>query len=129
MVLYVSDFKESWALEHRNEIPNTLLKSYNGYNLFFFSHSSEDDSYPLLSVLKNETLFNINYNDGDRSFNAIDLESRLDKSKYTLFRISECDNPQEMPNPVVVTAEKALEIIEEFFDSSDRPRSVQWEQL
>lgn len=85
---------------------------------------SGENEYPCLAILLNGELSCVHYflnGNGDM------WQSAGDYDKDTLFIAG--SEEAEMPSDAVIGVEKAIECVEEFWLSCDRPTCIEWREL
>lgn len=116
--------------ENVSEIEMVMKKQNpQGYNEFWISIETQ---FPYIGVLTNNSLAYVHFFDKDRSpgLRALsDSNSDLDMTKETVFYSNNCSDIMEIHNECVITLDKAVEAVQEFFVTNKIPQCVRWDQL
>lgn len=93
---------------------------------------SIETPFPCLGVLTNKSLAYVHYfdEDGSPGFRALsNCDLGLDEDETTTFYSNGGSEIMEVENECVITIEKAIEIVEEFFAAKKMPMCIEWDEL
>lgn len=130
-MMKVVDIDSSFVVGSVEELERVLLRRHGkDANAFWLSHATQE--YPKLSILVNADLAAIHYIPAEfqAGFRSVGKTPGLESRGTTVFSISKYsgDNIEE-PNESVLPFSVALSVATEFFNRSELPTGVEWEEL
>lgn len=115
-----SDFEEMReVLKQRTE---------KGVNEFIIS-TEEEFPYMIMAVKEEYACLSYFQEEDDPGYSSINNEPIFDEEGVSVFYTNTEDEPIEVANYSIITFEKALLAIEEFFETRCLPKSIEWEEL
>ncbi len=101
----------------------------NGVNEFWINIETP---FPFMGVLTNKSFAYVHFfdEDGSPGFSALsDCDLGLDIEKTSIFYTNNASEIIEVENECVLSIDKAIEIVKEFFNTKQIPKCIEWDEL
>lgn len=130
MGLTLYDFSGRHEADTVTSLREILQRRYGpSVNGFWISHN--DDPNPVLSLLVKDDLATLVYipSEAHPGFVPISRICELSMEEFTTFRSETIEQELEVPNSQVVLFADAERAVEDFFESKELPKSLDWFEL
>lgn len=114
-----------------DEIKDILTKQNDsGYNEFWISAEKQ---FPLMAMLTRNDIASVHFfpEDGHPGFCGLSSGEKafLPEEGTTVFRTNNNSEDIWVENCCVIPLEKAIKVIEEFFETDTMPEQIEWDEL
>lgn len=103
-------------------------RTMKGVNEFIIS-TDEPFPYIIMSVKENYACLSYFRGEDDAGYSSIGTEHILDEDGISIFYTNTEDEEIEVANYLIITFEKAVSAIKEFFNTKSLPKCIEWEEL
>ena len=118
------------------EIPSIELietelsqKDHRGANCFWINTPGSD--YPSLNILVIGDFAYAHFfpEEGHAGFRSVAEVHDLPEDGEIIFYLSESEEEQAIWNDMVIPFSKAVDLVKEFFEAGELPKTIEWEEL
>lgn len=108
-----------------------VMKKQNdkGFNEFWIS---TETPFPFMAVLTNQSFAYVHFFDEEDSpgFSALsDADPEFDTDQVPVFYTNNCSEIIEVEAGCVLNIDKAIKIVQEFFNTRQMPDCIQWDEM
>lgn len=130
--MFVEDFYGSEICNTIEELSKIMQRRDNrGYNEFWIC-IDEEEMYPCIVISVFNEIAYLHYfeDEGEAGWSSVTKQSNgLDEEGMTKFYTNSGAEEIMIENRAVVTVDKAVEVVAEFFNTEEMPNCIEWEEL